>query len=192
MIPLNVFQAYMPHLSDDEGIASSCIYTARENHPTPSQTCMFKLPMRHGVTWTHFKISWYSQAAKPQISFIYRDYNVNVELPVDRDYAVGQHTMFTWAIPRITQHENYGFYLAVHLPADTRDTDVLQVDFVGFEYLVPAENPDGYVFRLNGQNQFALVYDNEEMEFYMIRDNADHEHRFVIQASAEIVMHDPV
>ena len=192
MIPCNVFQAYRPHLSENEGIATSCIYTARETHPAPSQTCMFKLPMRRGVTWTHFKVNWHSQAVKPQIGFVYRADQMDVELPVDRDYAVSAHTMFTWAMPCVTLHENCGFYLAVHLPADTSQHDVLQVEFVGFEHLVPAENPDGYVFTINGQNQFALMYNDEEREFYMIRDNADHEHQFAIRASAEVVMHRPV
>ena len=189
MIPRNVFQAYRPHLSENEAVTMSCIYTAREPHPAPSQTCMFKLPMRRGVTWTHFKISWHSQAAKPHLGFIYRTNEMDVELPVDRDYVPGKHTMFTWAIPSVTLHDNSGFYLAVHLPADTSQHDALQVEFVGFEHLVPAENPDGYVFTMNGQNQFALMYNNEEQTFYMVRDNADHEQQFKIRASAELVMH---
>jgi hypothetical protein len=189
MNPIHVFQAYMPHLSENEGITSSCIYTAREPHPAPSQTCMFKLPMRRGITWTHFKINWHSRAVKPQIGFIYRGDDMDVELPVDRDYIPGTHSMFTWAIPCATLHENAGFYLAVHLPADTSHADALQIEFFGFEQLLPADSAMGYVFTLNGQNQFALMYNNAERYFYMIRDNADHENQFKIRASAEVLMH---
>jgi hypothetical protein len=148
---------------------------------------MFKLPMRGGVTWTHFKVSWHSQAVKPQVGFIYRSGNLDVELPIDREYGVGQHTMFTWAIPCVTLSDDAGFYFVAHLPIDTDERDVLQVEFVGFEHLVPAENPDGYVFTMNGQNQFAMLYSHEERAFYMIRDNAVHDNQFRIRASAEMV-----
>ena len=190
VIPLNVFTQYMPHLSENEGIASSCIYTARETHPAPNQTCMFKLPMRRGITWTHFKIAWLSRAVKPRIGFIYRDEVLDVELPVDNDYVPSTYTPLTWAIPSTVLHENAGFYLAIHLPADTAASDALQIEFVGFEQLLPADYVNGYSFTMNGQHKFSLLYDNAARHFYMmnvLHENHNRHNQYVVRTSAELL-----
>lgn len=188
-IPLDVFKIYMPHRSESDGVAMSCVYTAREEQPQAGTARMFKFPMRRNIAWTHFKISWHSLSAdRPRIGLIYRNLDgIDVELPIDYDYVLGVHSMLTWAIPYVTLDENCGFYLVAHIPASAGPRDTLQIEFVGFERLLPSDHPFGYVFTMNGNSQFAFLKDNESETFYMTRDNEERHNQYEIRTSAELI-----
>ena len=182
-IPTNVCKAFRPNCNDP--VALSHIYTFHERNPEPLSTTMFKIPNRHDISWTHFKINWHSSAPRPQLSLIYRtDYDV--EMPINNNYFTGDYTMFKWIIPGIPLADNADFYIAIHFPETTLRSDQLRLELVGFEGILQDDNMTGYLFTENDQQSFSFLYDNESRTYYYTRDPIGHDNIEIVRSSYEI------
>jgi hypothetical protein len=184
-IPLNVCKAFRPNCNDP--VSLSHVFIVHERNPEPLSTTMFRIPNRHDISWTHFKINWESSAPRPQLSLIYRT-DFDVEIPINNDYFVGDYTMFKWIIPGIPLAENADFYIAIHFPETTARSDHLRLELVGFEGLIHDDDRSGYLFTYNDQPSFAFIYDDVTGTYVYTRNHDPNRNEYmeVIHSSYEI------
>jgi hypothetical protein len=165
-------------------MAISHIYTVYERNPEPLSTTMFKIPNRHDISWTHFKITWDSDAPRPQINLTYRS-DIDVEMQINNDYVSGDYTMFKWIIPGIPLGENADFYIAIHFPETTARGDSLRLELVGFQGLL-SDDVNGYLFIDNDEPMFVFIQDHHTHTFYYTHVPIHEDNMEVIKTSYEI------